>query len=57
MVGKFIGHADLLVKFVIFNDLALGLFILVNIQKKITYIWAGTWLLIVAGIKMMNLFN
>lgn len=55
LIGKLIGHSDFLVKIVIVNDLLIGAFVVMHKYKKVVYIWAGIWLLIVAGLKMMNL--
>lgn len=52
-----IGFENAMVKIAMFNDLLLGMLILVGWRKKFTYAWAGVWLLIVAGIKLMNLFT
>lgn len=55
-VTNAIGLESLMVKFVVVNDLILGLLILLGKRKKLVYAYAGIWLLIVAGIKLMNLF-
>lgn len=54
-IAKHIGHADLLVKCASVNDLLIGILILGGWRKKLTYAWAGAWLLIVASLKLMNL--
>lgn len=50
-----IGHASLLINIAMFNDLFLGIMILGGWRKTLVYAWAGAWLLIVAGLKLMNL--
>ena len=41
--------------FIAFNDLILGILILLNKWKVFVYGWAGIWLLVIAGIKVTNL--
>lgn len=54
-IATMIGHADQLVMITMFNDLFIGTLILVGVWKKYVYAWAGGWLLLVAGLKLMNL--
>ncbi len=55
-VANAIGHHDLMVKITMVNDLLLAIFIIGGWRKRLVYAWAGMWLLLVAGLKMMNLF-
>lgn len=55
-VASAIGMIDFMVKIAIFNDLILAVFIVGGWRKKWVYAWAGAWLLMVAGLKLMNLF-
>ena len=54
-VTSFIGYADLLVTITMVNDFVLGVLILSGWRKKYVFAWAGVWLLMVTGIKVMNL--
>lgn len=51
-----IGFTDFMVKIAMVNDLLLGVFLLGGWRKKYVYAWAGAWLLLVAGLKIINLF-
>lgn len=55
-VASAIGFTDLMLKFALVNDLLLAIFIIGGWRKQWVYAWAGAWLLLVAGLKMMNLF-
>lgn len=55
VVTSAIGMTDLMVKFAIFNDIILSVFILGGWRKQFVYAWAGAWLLLPSGIKLMNL--
>lgn len=55
-VASLIGHADFMVKIAMVNDLLLGIFIIGGWRKRLVYAWAGLWLLLVAGLKLMNYF-
>ncbi|MFZ1324081.1 MAG: hypothetical protein WAQ57_02895 [Candidatus Saccharimonadales bacterium] len=55
VIASAIGHTDLMVKFAIINDLLLGIFIVGGWRKQLVYGWAGAWLLLPAGLKLMNL--
>jgi len=56
VVASLIGHEDVMVKIAMVNDALLGVLILVGWKRNWINAWAGTWLLLVATIKMMNLF-
>lgn len=56
VIARAIGHADLLIKVTTINDLLLGILILTGWRSKLITAWAGLWLLLVAGLKLMNLF-
>jgi hypothetical protein len=51
------GLAEVMVKIAMVNDLFLSILILSGWRKKHVYMWAGIWLLMVASIKLMNLFT
>lgn len=55
-IASAIGFTDLMLKIALVNDLLLGVFIIGGWRKQLVYAWAGAWLLLVAGLKMMNLF-
>ncbi len=55
VVASAIGNIDAMVKFAIFNDIILSVFILGGWRKQFVYAWAGAWLLLPAGMKIMNL--
>lgn len=55
-IARLIGHAGLMVKFAMVNDLLLSILIVGGWRKRMVYAWAGAWLLMVAGLKLMNLF-
>ncbi len=55
IIASQIGATDLMVKIAIFNDLILSVFILGGWRKQMVYAWAGAWLLLPAGMKLMNL--
>lgn len=55
-VANLIGFHDLMLKVAMVNDLLLGVFIIGGWRKRMVYAWAGAWLLLVAGLKLMNLF-
>jgi hypothetical protein len=55
IIASKIGQIDLLVKFAIINDLLLSIFIVGGWRKQMVYTWAGAWLLMPAGLKLMNL--
>lgn len=50
-----IGFTELMLKIAMVNDLLLGILLIVGWRQKLVYAWAGAWLIIVAGIKLMNL--
>jgi hypothetical protein len=54
-VASAIGMTDFMVKIAICNDLILAVFIIGGWRKRWVYAWAGAWLLLVAGLKLMNL--
>lgn len=54
-VASALGMTDLMVKIAICNDLILSVFIIGGWRKRWVYAWAGAWLLLVAGLKLMNL--
>ena len=54
-IAKHIGASDAMVWIAIVNDLILGALILTGWKKKYVYAWAGAWLILVAGMKLMNL--
>lgn len=51
-----LGYTDTMVKAAMVNDLLLGVLILCGWRKKLVFAWAGVWLLMVTGIKTLNLF-
>jgi hypothetical protein len=51
-----IGYHDFMLKIAMVSDLLLGIFIIGGWRKRWVYAWAGAWLLLVAGLKLMNLF-
>jgi hypothetical protein len=55
-IASLLGHAEFLVKIAMVNDLLLSVCIIGGWRKHMVYAWAGTWLLIIAGLKLMNLF-
>lgn len=55
IIAKHIGASELMVWIAIINDLILGALILTGWKKKYIYAWAGAWLILVAGMKLMNL--
>lgn len=54
-IAKHIGASSVMVWIAIVNDLILGTLILTGWKKKYIYAWAGAWLILVAGMKLMNL--
>lgn len=55
VISSAIGFTDLMVKIAIANDLILAVFIIGGWRKRLVYAWAGAWLILVAGMKLMNL--
>lgn len=56
LVAGPIGYHDIMVKIAMVNDLLLTVLIIGGWRKRLTYAWAGIWLILVAGLKLMNLF-
>lgn len=54
-VANAIGFHDIMVKIAMVNDLLLCVLIIGGWRKQLVYAWAGAWLLLVAGLKLMNL--
>lgn len=54
-VANAIGFHDIMVKIAMVNDLLLCVLIIGGWRKQLVYAWAGGWLLLVAGLKLMNL--
>lgn len=54
-VARAIGMTDFMVQIAIVNDIILSAFILAGWRKRLVYAWAGLWLLLIAGLKLMNL--
>ncbi len=55
IVASKIGFANQMVMFTAVNDLVLGILILTGWKKRLVNAWAGIWLILVAGLKLMNL--
>lgn len=55
LIASQIGHTNLMVQIAIINDLLLSVFIVGGWRKQLVYTWAGAWLLMPAGLKLMNL--
>lgn len=56
-LSRALGQTDLLIKITMVNDLLLTIFIVGGWRKRMVYAWAGGWLLLVAGLKLMNLWT
>ena len=54
-IGKHLSYIDWMVKLAAVNDLALGLAIVVGKWRRLVYVWAALWLLLVAGLKLSNM--
>jgi hypothetical protein len=55
-VTNTIGFTEIMIKIAMVNDMLLAICILIGWRKKLVYFWAGAWLLMIASIKLMNLF-
>ena len=56
-ITRAIGHYEVMVKITVCNDLLLGILILSRWKKKYVWAWAGSWLILVAGIKGLYLIS
>jgi hypothetical protein len=56
-IASALGHHERMVQFTMVNDLLLAVFIVGGWRKRMVYAWAGVWLLLVAGLKLMNLVS
>jgi hypothetical protein len=54
-LGKQLGHAALFVEVSMFVNVFLGILLLINRRKTTVYALAGSWLLIIAVFKVLNL--
>lgn len=55
IIASRIGHYSVMMNIAMINDLLLGSFILLGKYKRLVYPWAGLWLLMIAGMKLMNI--
>jgi uncharacterized membrane protein YphA (DoxX/SURF4 family) len=55
ILARMVGHFQLQLYMIVINDFILGLLILAGFKRKLVYVWAGAWLLIVTFFKITSL--
>lgn len=54
-IAKHIGFTGVLILFTALNDFVIGTLIMLGKKRKLVYLWASLWLLLIAGLKISNL--